>query len=272
MRLSSVLQVGGIKVSMGRRARSCLSFGVMSLFMMTAARSATPELFRFSLEPSYFAGRFGTTHELRIYDIPLAVIYRKAELRVRIEIPYVSVAGAGLFTGGTVLHGGSPSAIRSGLGDIWVSTQYRVLKAKGLRPSIRPFVKLKIPLASPSKGLGTGQFDSEFGSRFEARLGNTIFPYVELGYRINGRAHRLKLRNAVVYQIGATVALPKQQFVTMVFIGHSAFQYHVGPTNSIVAAYNVALDKRWGLETYVDRGLSRNSPAIGGGFGVTAGF
>ncbi len=260
------------KILMWRRLQTCLAFGVISGLMITAAQPAMPRSFRLSVEPSYFTGRFGTAHALRIYDLPLAVIYRNARLRVRIEIPYVAVAGAGLLTGGTVLHGHYPSAIRSGLGDIWVSTQYRMIKDAGARPSISPLIKIKIPLASRGKGLGTGQFDAEIGSRFQWRLGKKIFPYAELGYRINGRSQGLKLRNALTYQAGASVALPHRQFATVVFIGHSAFQYHVGPTDSIVAAYNITLNARWCLEAYVDRGLTRNSPAIGGGFGVTAGF
>ncbi len=237
-----------------------------------AAGASAPEPFRISLEPSYFSGHFGSAHVFRVYDLPLSVIYRKSRLRVRVELPYVAIAGAGRISGGTVLRGGHQPHFRSGVGDLWVSAQYRLCPAAGIRPSISPLIKIKIPLASRHQGLGTGKADAEFGGRFEWRIGNHIFPYLALGYRINGRAHRLKLRNAVTYQVGASVVLAHQQYVTAVFIGHSAFQRRVGPTNSVVLAYNVSLTPVWGFETYFDRGLSPNSPAIGVGLGITAGF
>ncbi|SIR49127.1 MULTISPECIES: hypothetical protein [Acidiphilium] len=254
------------------RAHILLVLGLATSAAGAVAQAAAPGPFRISLEPSYFAGRFGTAHGFRIYDLPLAIIYRKDRLRVRVEIPYVAVAGAGLLSGGTVLRGGRGTALRSGVGDVWVSAQYRVVTAQSWRPAIKPLIKIKIPLASRTRGLGTGQVDAELGSRFDWRIGTRIFPYAEIGYRINGRTHGLRLRNAVTYQLGTSIALAHEQYVTAVFIGHSAFQYRVGPTDSIVAAYNITLNPIWGLEAYVDRGLTANSPSVGLGFGVTAGF
>ncbi|MCW8307062.1 hypothetical protein AruPA_08445 [Acidiphilium sp. PA] len=257
---------------MGRRTRILLVLGLATGTAGAQAQTATPGPFRISLEPSYFTGRFGAAHGFRIYNLPLAIIYRENLLRVRIEIPYVAVAGAGLLSGGTVLRDRQSTALRRGLGDAWISAQYRVLPGQGLTPSIRPLIKIKIPFASRTRGLGTGRVDGELGTRFSWRVGTRIFPYAEIGYRLNGRAHGLRLRNAVTYQLGASIALAQQQYLTAVFIGHSAFQYHVRPTDSIVAAYNVTLSPIWGLEAYVDRGLTANSPSVGLGFGVTAGF
>lgn len=271
------VEIKGTTIVMGRSVSVYLAsaFAISTAVAAStgiAAGASAPGPFRISLEPSYFSGNFGSAHVFRVYDLPLSVIYRKSRLRVRVELPYVAIAGAGRISGGTVLHGGHHTHFRQGLGDFWISAQYRLCAASGIRPSISPLLKIKVPLASRQKGLGTGKADAEFGGRFEWRIGQRIFPYLTLGYRINGRAHRLKLRNAIVYQVGASVVFAHKQYVTAVLIGHSGFQRRIGPTNSVVLAYNITLTPVWSFETYVDRGLSPNSPAIGVGLGVTAGF
>ncbi|MDD2876677.1 MAG: hypothetical protein PHT60_07675 [Acidiphilium sp.] len=240
--------------------------------MSLAASPAYAAPFQINVEPSYFTGNFGYAHALRIYEVPLAILYRTQRLRLRVVIPYVAIAGAGLISGGTVLQGGHSSSFRSGLGDVWLSAQYRLIKSAGLRPAIKPLIRLELPLASQRQGLGTGQFDGAFGARFDWRFANTLFPYAQFDYRINGRVPGLSLRNAVTYQAGLTLALPHNQYVTGVLIGHGGFQYHVGPTDSVVAAYNINLNPEWGLAAYIDRGLTSNSANFGAGFGVIAGF
>lgn len=241
---------------------------VAGLSMPTA--HAAP--FQINVEPSYFSGTFGTATTLRVYEVPLAVLYRTGLLRLHIEIPYIAVTGAGLLGGGAVLRGGGPSRVRSGLGDVWLSAQYRVVKSAGALPSIKPLIRLKLPVASRRSGLGTGRFDGAFGAQLNWRCARRLFPYVQFEYRINGRAPGLSLQNAASYQAGLTVALTHHQYVTGALIGHGAFQHHVGPTDSIVAAYNINLNARWGLAGYIDHGLTRNSANIGAGFGVIAGF
>ncbi len=264
-------------ILMAQGARLYLAIGIATSAIVagspgTAFGASPQQPFRISLEPAYFAGRFGSAHMFRVYDLPLSVIYRRSRLRIHVELPYVAISGTGRISGGAVLRGGHQRRIRRGVGDLWLSGQYRLNHAAGILPSVSPFLKAKIPLAARSKGLGTGKEDAEFGARLEWRVGGQIFPYLALGYRINGRARRLRLHNALTYQIGTSVAFADHQYLTAVFIGHSAFQYHVGITNSLVIAYNVILTPTWGLETYVDHGLSRNSPAIGVGLGVTASF
>ncbi len=235
-------------------------------------RAASPAGFTIGLEPSYFTGRFGTRHAIRIYDLPLSITYRHRNLRLRVELPYIAVAGAGIVAGQSIIASAGSGAVRHGPGDMWLKAEYRLDRARGARPSFEPYVKVKVPVASYAKGLGTGRFDEEAGLRMVWRAGARVFPYLQLGYRIVGRLPALHLQNVVTFEPGVAVAVAPRQFVSVIVIGHTPIQKRRTAVASAILAYNVRMNFRWELQVYATRGLTSQSAAFGAGFGVMAHF
>ena len=236
------------------------------------ARAQQSRPFSISVEPSYFGGTFATAHTIRVYELPLSLEYHGARLRTRLEIPYIALQGAGLLNGGSVIQTSGHPVWRTGLGDIWAAASYRVLDTSGLRPSIRPYVKIKIPTASRASGLGTGQPDVEFGSHFEWNISGRLLPYARAGYRIAGRARGLKLRNTLTFEAGASLVVPYHGYVTALFLDNGTPQRGVGPFEQLIAAYTVRISPTLDFQTYLTRGLTPNSPKFGAGMGFTEKF
>jgi hypothetical protein len=236
------------------------------------ARAQQPRPFSINVEPSYLGGTFGTANTIRVYELPLTLEYHGARLRLRLEIPYIALEGAGLLNGGSVIQTGGHPVWRTGLGDIWAAADYRVLDTSGLQPSVRPYLKVKIPTASRSNGLGTGQPDVEFGSHFEWTISGRVLPYARVGYRISGRAPGLKLQNTLTFEAGASLVVPDHGYLTGLFLDSGTLQRGAGPAEQLIAAYTVRLSAALDFQTYLTRGLTPNSPEFGAGMGFTERF
>jgi len=263
--------------SLGVRVRAIMArLGIgaclTGLCFPVVAEAAAVSPYTINVDPSYFGGKFGTSNTVQVYEIPLAVEYHGTRLRLRVEIPYVAVSGAGLISGGAVIQTNGRSVWRTGLGDIWAGADYRVLDESGFQPSVRPSVKFKIPTASRAKGLGTGQPDIEFGSHFEWNIYGKLLPYARIGYRAVGRAPGLKLQNTLTYEAGVSVVLPHQQYATAMFLDGGTIQRGTGPAEELIAAYTVQIGAKLEFQTYLARGLTSNSPELGGGLGITERF
>ena len=240
--------------------------------MMRSAGATPPDAFEISIQPSYFTGKFGTLHPIHIYYVPVDLQYRNGPASIRVTIPYISVTGQGILSGGTVIGTTGTKRRRNGLGDIWITGKYRLHTLNGPIPEIIPYLKMKVPTASRRLGLGTGEPDEEIGGFFQWRIGNRLFPFAKFGYRFVGRSNTLKLGNAAIYEFGSTLILAPERYLTLLATGHPAIQRHFGPIEDLLVAYNCLLTRRLGLQIYADKGLTRSSPAFGLGGGLMMHF
>src|SRR5487761_2256346 len=69
----------------GRTVGFALGMMIAALGMTDRAQAGSAGDFTVGIEPSYFAGRYGTSHMIHIYDLPLSVAYQSGPLRLRIE-------------------------------------------------------------------------------------------------------------------------------------------------------------------------------------------
>ena len=118
--------------SLGVRVRAIMArLGIgaclTGLCFPVVAEAAAVSPYTINVDPSYFGGKFGTSNTVQVYEIPLAVEYHGTRLRLRVEIPYVAVSGAGLISGGAVIQTNGRSVWRTGLGDIWAGADYRAV-------------------------------------------------------------------------------------------------------------------------------------------------
>ncbi|WP_298283071.1 hypothetical protein [Acidocella sp.] len=237
-----------------------------------SALGTLPGSFEIGIEPSLFSGHFGTHHQITIYDLPLTLAYHDHGLRVQVEIPYLAMSGAGAIAGASVVPVRGTGTPRQGAGDVWVKLEYRLNQPAGWVPAVMPYAKIKLPVASYNKGLGTGRFDEEGGVRLTWHVRHGIFPYAQMGYQSVGRLPGLHLQNMVTFEPGIAVALTQNQFLSLIVMGHTPVQQRRSWVVSVAAAYNLKLNMRWGLQLYLAHGLTPASPAVGAGVGVMAHF
>lgn len=251
---------------------AALGAAVIALGMTMSAWAASIGEITVGLEPSFFAGTYGTSHMVRIYDLPMTVSYRSGPVRLHVEIPYIAISGSGIVIGGTAVSTGHPAGLRTGLGDIWLQAEYRLSEPRGLLPSVEPYAKLKIPTASFSNGLGTGRPDEEVGGRFGWIVRQRVFPFIRVGYRVVGKEPSLHLQDIFTFAPGITFVPVPRNYLTLLLIGHTAIQAGGPPMVSLVLAYNRRINRRWGFQTYLAHGLTAGSAAIGVGIGALAHF
>jgi len=218
-------------------------------------------------EPTLISGKFGGSQTLSVYELPLTWAYHAPAWRLSVELPYLVLSGPGGVVTGSAAHG-----TRGGLGDTWLGGSLRLTTPDGLRPAIMPYARLKIPTASVAQGFGTGQPDVEYGSRFEWRLGAHVYPFAQAGYRINGRAAGLNIRDAAVFALGAAVAVGPYGYASLTFEERGALQTGSGPAEIAMADYTVPLSHRFGVQAFALRGFTPANAGYGAGLGITARF
>lgn len=235
-----------------------------------AIEAATP--FSVAVSPAFFGGQFGTGNNIHVYELPVTAEYHAHNLRLSLDIPFITIAGKGLVSGGSVVQTTRRSSLRSGLGDIWFSAEYRILQTGRYTPALSPYLKVKAPTASRRAGLGTGEPEVETGVRLDWSLANRVLPFLRVGYRSTSKAAGLHLRNSLVFGAGASLVAAPGQYITAEMIDNGAIQQGMGASQYVLAAYTIRLNRRFDLQVYAVRGLTHNSPAFGGGFGVTSRF
>ena len=223
--------------------------------------------------PSYYQGHYGTRHTIGIFYDPTYLQYRTPGLRVKLTVPYISVAnlpvGAKL-TNATLAartqSGRTTSA--SGLGDIWLATHVTVLPERGLRPAVVPYLKIKFGTASVRKGLGTGRNDYELGVGLDTTIGTNVFPFAHIGYRFVGSPPGQGLRNIATYDAGVSIDTTARNVVTAMYAGAQSEQAgYAGPSDAILAWNYDVTAAGSGVQVYFDKGLSHGSAGLGGGVG-----
>lgn len=243
------------------------------MVVSSAAMAADEGAFSVGMQPSYFEGDYGTGKNVKITYVPFYLKYKQGDASFKVTIPYISVkSGGALVSGGTVIGTSTTTGTRSGLGDIWLEGKYKLHTADGLVPNLVPYVKIKLPTASKSDGLGTGKTDYELGSGFEWTIGKSVFPFVKAGYRFVGKPSGKNLRNIVTYQAGSTFALAPRNYLTLMYSGREATQSGFSSASDVLIAWDFQVGKGTSLQLYGDKGLSNGSPDFGLGAGISVKF
>lgn len=222
------------------------------------------------LQPSYFTGDYGSGTTTKITYVPLYAKYRTGNLSLKLTLPYLSVQSSGaLVSGGAVIDTGGGGAVtrKSGLGDVWAEGRYR-FRGRGAAPDVSPYLKIKFGTASRADGLGTGKLDYEAGLGFEWVVGRTVFPVLDIGYRVVGSPPGLDLRNIVTYDAGVIYRAGDHDFLSGLYSGRQASRAGFADAADLLVAWNHETRPGTGLQLYLDKGLSNGSPQYGAGIGA----
>ena len=194
------------------------------LFLLFGAHSGwgqtvVPARMSLTVGLGYDRGDFGTSVTTRASYVPFSFRYTATQFDFGVSSSVVQLNapdGVRLIDGvPTPTAPGGPPLKESGIGDTIVRSRLFLLNDRGpgpSRPSITPFVRLKIPTASADRGLGTGKTDFGFGVEADKDFG-PVFLFGDVGYTVVGQVRGISLRNRTTASVG--VGRPLSDNVTV---------------------------------------------------------
>lgn len=239
--------------------------------------------------PSYSSGNFGTGTTSTFFYAPLSIRRLFKDGDVTLIIPFVTATTDGR----TTLVGGNPTrvdnsgsgsvssdcdssgkgkgscltgrtagqkATTSGLGDIILRGRYYVVEEKDYLPLIAVTGRVKLPTASASQGLGTGELDYGAGIEMSKMLGSSWITFLDGGYNIIGDPDGLNFQNQYWYDVGAGYYLTKDLLTSVYFEEYRAIIPGFVNARDIFFAVNYTASAAWRLNAGVTLGLSNGAP------------
>ncbi len=146
----------------------------------------------------------------------------------------------------------------SGLNDTEVKLKYRLMDEKDWRPALAVTGTIKIPTASKSKGLGSGQTDFGINTIVTKNLGKRFALHLNLGYTFIGED---KVDNELNCSLGGQFILTDKWALVGEIVGANNLNGRKGddPLSGLIGAYYLITNKIvWdaGLEI----GMSKAAP------------
>lgn len=243
----------------------------------------------------FSSGKYGTDTRTDSIFAPLTIMASPIDrLGLSLEIPFLyqsngnvvsSIARGGMQGSkttmlpavGTSAMSGSGSGMSStssstnqsenGLGDITLKVGYILVPEKDSMPQIRPMAFVKFPTADKNKSLGTGEFDEGFAVEVSKWLGKWN-PFAEAGYTVQGKSAQLSLKNYMTYNAGVGYQVAENFRPILLIKGATP------PADGASSLLEVRLKLKYqatnhtGIEGYLAKGITTNSPDYGAGLSV----
>jgi hypothetical protein len=226
--------------------------------------------FRASSGFNFSSGYYGAAKSTEILYLPVIVQAAKGPWTLKAVVPWIRVSGPALILDGGAegTTGVHTSGAASGVGDINISGTYAVERLYSYGLFVDLTGRVKAPVASFSKGLGTGQWDGAIQIDVAKTLGD-FMPFVGLGYRFTGQPRGFALRSVVFGTVGLQYTWTARVTSGVYYdIREAAVKAAKNPQDG-TAYVNVRFNDDWSLNTYAVKGFSANSPSAGGGLVVT---
>jgi len=243
----------------------------------------------------FSSGKYGTDTRTESIYAPLTVMVTPTDrLGLSLEIPFVYQSNSNVVS--SIAHGGmqgskttmlpaggmsgmsssgsgtsSSSATtnqsESGLGDITLKAGYILLPENDSMPQIRPTAFVKFPTADKNKSLGTGEFDEGLAVEISKWFGNWD-PFAEAGYTVQGKSAQLSLKNYMSYNAGVGYQLSESFRPILLIKGTTPPAEGASSLLEIRLKLKYQATKHTGIEGYIAKGITTNSPDYGTGLSV----
>lgn len=243
----------------------------------------------------FSSGKYGTDTRTESIYAPLTVMVTPTDrLGLSLEIPFVYQSNSNVVSsiarGGmqgsktTMLPAGGMSGMsssgsgtssssattnqsESGLGDITLKAGYILLPENDSMPQIRPTAFVKFPTADKNKSLGTGEFDEGLAVEISKWFGNWD-PFAEAGYTVQGKSAQLSLKNYMSYNAGVGYQLSESFRPILLIKGTTPPAEGASSLLEIRLKLKYQATKHTGIEGYIAKGITTNSPDYGTGLSV----
>ena len=214
------------------------------------------------------SGDYGTSTTTEITTLEATGRYETGPWVYKVSVPYLMVSGNTSVIPGLGNVRGKPSRTsnESGIGDIVLAATYAAYQDGRLGVDLTG--KVKLPTASESAGLGTGELDFAFlVDAYQTFERVTLFGGV--GYHVLGDAPGLPLDNAWSANLGASYKLDERDSAGAMLEGRQSPGPGFSRQLDLIGFYTRKLDRAWKAQAYALIGLSDGSPDWG--LGVSLG-
>jgi Putative MetA-pathway of phenol degradation len=149
-----------------------------------------------------------------------------------------------------------------GLGDPFITAGLTLVKDGGAMPSIQVTGQLKVPVADPDSGLGTGELDWAAGISLSKRMGR-FFVFADAVYWTLGDLPDLDLQNAWAYGVSLGHSFRGGRYALLAsYSAYSEVIAGVEPPSSLGLSLSIKVGGRSSLMLNSMFGLSESSPAV----------
>ena len=244
---------------------------LMCLSVSASWGQTAPARFTFRTGAGYDQGDFGAAEISRAYYAPFSLRYtaRRFDIGVSSAFARIDTAGGIRLIDGVPTQTDSSSGPlqESGIGDTTIRSRFFVVIDEGrgtAKPSVTPFVKIKIPTADESRGLGTGKVDYGFGVELDKEIG-PIFLFGDVAYTVMGKIPELGFRNRPAASVGVGKQVTENVTVSsMVDWRRAIIAGNTNPTE-LVGVLSYRLTPRVSISPNAFKGLSQGSADYGVG-------
>ena len=237
------------------------------------------DAFSLSLGGSAWSGDFGSKSTTDISAGLLSAQYDYGEWRLSATLPYTRITTAGdIFLG----IGATPLVVRSdvasrrrvneGIGDLTLGVSYLTHTAPQIGVDIELLGGLKVPTASTSSHVSTGQVDFSVGTELSKPIGKLV-PFVSVIYRDFGSSPFLALRDGIATSVGASYVFSPQLVANVSYDYARGASHFIQDSHEIVSSVSYKFFRSGlRLSSYASAGLSSGAPGISGGISLTKRF
>jgi len=244
----------------------------------------------------FSSGKYGGAIRTDSVYAPLTIIATPTDrLGLSLEIPFVyqsngnvlagiakggmqsnrtmmrQAAGAGGMSGPMGDMSSSSSSVgrrsSSGLGDITLKGGYLLVVEKESVPQLRATVSVKFPTADEGSSLGTGEFDEGVALEISKWFGKWN-PFAETGYVVQGKSAQLPLRNYLAYNAGVGYQVAGNFRPLLLVKGATSPADGTGSLLEARLKLKYLATERTGVEGYLAKGITTNSPDYGCGLSI----
>lgn len=278
-----------------RRVKFFGRIGILFLLLMVLCGHAFAQRISWAGSLNYSTGSYFFTDPVNSFNISNGISISGDRFSASTSIPYIiqntpwiSYAGSGPTPtggpqsgsvnegrkgggqmGGRRNHIDIPDSVRysqTGFGDPWLHASISLLEP-GRFTSLRITSGLKIPLASPDRGFGTGAWDTSAGLSVTQRINKTLI-FADASYWWLGDMSDLNLNNSLSYSIGAGYSFyPSNWMITTSFQGTTPVLDDYDPPASVNAGLGYMFSDKASLSSFFSVGLSESAPDFTIGFG-----
>ena len=239
----------------------------ITLFFANASYAAENNL-TFTTGVDYSSGKYGQSEKTKITYIPLTGKYETGQWTLKLTVPWLEIDGPGGVSGDGIVvitdTTNNKTTVESGLGDIVAGITYSAFQLDSQKIYIDIGAKVKIPTASKSKGLGTGETDY-------ALLADVYKTFDQLtilgtiGYRVLGDPSGINLNNVWFATVGGAYKFDSRNSASFTVDLREPTTKSSTSLREYTLFYSHKFNDTYKLQTYLVTGDTTSSLDFGAG-------
>jgi len=207
----------------------------------------------------------GLRYQAQMFSLSLnlPLVFRGSSSSTQIENPIVqqllkSEANTNDITEPSAVNDGMMSAsdFNIGIGDLYLNGNFTLLKESDYLPALYIGGYVKIPTATSSFNIGTGEFDYQ-GSLGLRKYFNRFSVYAKVGYLVLGRVEDAEISDPITVNVGLGYRFDGgRNSILLAYDSYSTIIQGVDSPEQISFGYSYALSKSMFITTIVSKGLN----------------